>query len=268
MAKNADQPRKAPPKCPKCRWPATHPVSGRPPEPAYATCESCRHRWQVCGAHPDAPAGPCFQRPKAGHKRCHDHGNALSGAPVKHGGRSQLHRALRIDERMEPILSDPTLAYHRANIATIEGLIQRAGEESDQPPARWAEALALCQEAIDGEDGALFALRDLLERGLNGVEREDRVLALMEQQRKHKRDENRREAAAGQTLNARQAYGMIGALVAILTEEISAEFEAMGKAGQEQGVLRRISSRVRRLVSHPDGGPALVGGGGASAADQ
>jgi hypothetical protein len=203
--------------------------------------------------------------PTKGKQRCRIHGGADGiGAPIKHAGRSGLHKVLRISERMDQILADPKLLSNRENVAVIEGLIQELGEGDDVPAERWAEALELCQEAIQGDPDRLSELHALLTRGMEAAERSEkrqaRLLELMEHQAKHRKVENDREAKLGTSLSARAAAGMIGAVVAIVTEELTSWATAIGRAGEERLVLGRIGHRIRRLVAPTDGGSALPGG--------
>jgi hypothetical protein len=187
---------------------------GQPPDAAAAECLSCGYRWAICGAK--TAHGQCFGRPKRPSRRCRMHG-ADAGRPIVHGGRSKLYEKLGLKDVAERVRTDPELLSHRQNVELLEALIQALGESEDP-----------CDP--------------------------ERLLELMEHQRRHKEAEHRREQALDQGISARQLDAIVGSLLTIIFEEVT-----------DSGIQRRIGQRFARLFGRPVGGQdpqrALPGGG-------
>jgi len=170
--------------------------------------------------------------------RCHRHGGPATGAPIVSGSRSKLWKQLGIAKHARAALDDPELTSHRANIATIEALILAEGASIEPGRTFWESATSLYRRAVDDRDaGALRELGAVLAAGQSREQSVDRILGLMDQQRRHRDSEVKREAIVDQTISGRQAQSLITAIVVILKEEIG-----------DADLLSRIGRRLVRLL--------------------
>ena len=188
--------------------------------------------------------------------RCHRHGGPGTGAPIVNGNRSKLWKQLGIAKHAKAAFEDPELTSHRANIATIEGLI--VAEAANIEPGRlfWESATALYRRAVEDKEAtieekrnALKELGAVLDAGRSREQSVERILGLMDQQRRHRDSESKREALVDQTISGRQAQGLITAIVVILKEEIG-----------DSDLLSRIGRRLVRLLGETPGRAALPAG--------
>ena len=171
------------------------------------------------------------------------------------GKRSKLWKQLGIGAHAKAALDDPELTSHRTNIATIEGLI--LAEAGNIEPGRlfWESATALYKQAVEGRDAsALRELGEVLAAGKSREQSVQRILSLMDEQRRHRDSEIKREAIVDQTISGRQAQGLITAIVVILKEEIG-----------DSDLLSRIGRRLVRLLGETPGRRALPAGDDAGA---
>lgn len=180
--------------------------------------------------------------------RCASHGGRNTGRPVVHGGRSAALAGLRLAEKFAEALADPELASHRENIATLQVLINERLDSAAPTAELWNRATILYREAMKGSVDALKELGPVLEQGADTAERIDQAARLMDEQRKHKVAEARREADLEMTMTLRQGNAFVAALVQAVEEELP-----------DAELRRRIGRRLSALLGGVAGQRALPG---------
>lgn len=170
------------------------------------------------------------------------HSAGKGGRPPVNGHRSKFLRTGLL-AKYEEIQDNEELVKNRDNIRLHEALICETLErlQSQSYPAElWKEASQLFDQAKQGgEKGAeaFRALGKVLKNGKGVAKDEDRLLELMDQQRRHRESENRRVAQNEMNLNLREA----NALVAALKSAIEAEVPDVEQR-------KRISLRLIRIL--------------------
>lgn len=208
-----------PAKCPKCKQREAGRISveGAPPGACFANCV-CGHRWQVCG-HDRGNGTRCFQPANVRRLRCRSGGGAEgSGRPITHGRRSKLWERLGAAERADAIRNDPGLRDNRENVSVIERLIEAEGERPPAPPLPyWEDAEKLYDKAMRGDVKALKDLGTVLKDGRKALEADERLLNLMERQRKHIATQNRIEHDAATAVTAKTMEKIMVLILAVIT---------------------------------------------------
>ncbi len=194
---------------------------------------------------------PCKRRRSPGSEYCIFHGGRAPKGGLhphyKHGNRSKYRPPANLSENFEAFLRSSELAHHRNSVAIVDSMIQNLFDNYDSAasPSLWREVRATwrrCEAAREAGDEEKRRLAHeevglLIERGVAQAGRERRVVALLEQRRRHADSELKRETAEANTWTF---------------EEASAFYVALGDA-----VRRRCSEE--QIIAIENDLAALVG---------
>jgi ribosomal protein S21 len=215
-----------------------------------------------CEAESKRTKGRCGNPCSPGSNVCEDHGSK-GGRPPKTARDTTIYANLGLTESIELIRTDPDLMSHRNNVELLEGLMIQTSKGAVPTLELWEKAKELHRKAIQEQNSnALRELGRVLEAGVTEEMRIRRLVELAKEQRKHKEAEARREALLDQGLTSRQAFGLMGALYAVVREELEKAFDRLktGEAVTSHHVLTAIGKRLRGLLHGAPGGPVLPGG--------
>lgn len=188
-----------------------------------------KHGRPVCG-HKISEGKFCQSEVRLDNGRCKHAGRG--GRPLKENatpetikrrpGRLKLYKTLKLFERAEEARQDEELKSHRENVVLLEALIRSEGEEDMGPPRElWDQAQQLYESAVkEGNTASLIELGSVLAKGVESAARIDRLLELMDHQRRHREAEDKRELKLQTNLNAREVDLVVKSLLAAIHDEV------------------------------------------------
>lgn len=170
--------------------------------------------------------GPCQRTNRCPNGRCaqNGHGGSNKGRPIIHGLRSEALRGLKLAESFEQLLGDPQSLDHYENIATTGALANDLLANSRPAIETWKEAVELYDAALGNTKDAVKSLKKLgevLRTGLSSAENIDKAITLMDEQRKHKLAQARREEQLDTSLNIHQTRALFGAIQKMIELKIT-----------------------------------------------
>lgn len=220
------------------------------------------HGRPVCGAKLRSREGVCQSEFRLPNGRCKasGHGGRSTGPPIRQDAkpetvrrrhRSLLYQRLKIADRADAAREDPDIKSHLENIAAIEALITAEAEGNFSPPGDlWVMAGELYDKGIKKQDkAAMVELGRILKSGLAANAVIERMVGLMEQQRRHIDSEAKREAQLQTTMSAREVEFIFEQLFAIVSEEVT-----------DPKIRFAIGRRLSHLLG-PEAQPAADGAG-------
>ncbi len=185
-----------------------------------------------CAAKSKQSGKRCRKSAVRGKRVCHMHGGLSTGPRVqKAGGRYSKYLPTRLAADYQAALSDRDLGALREKQALIEAFIcenladQQAGRTSAQLWKDAAEASATLERIIgESEDPAtresLSRLQDVIHNGVGRALLRAELMELIERGRRLSETESRAIAQKHQHIDIRQAAALLGAVVAIIKENV------------------------------------------------
>ena len=210
---------------------------------------------RICGATKRRSEGPCRRSPAVGRLRCMKQGRAVPrgiASPHYKNGRYSRDLPTRLLSRYHELTSDPDHASLVDEMALVR---LRLGElvrclDASGTDAVWKELQNEWDKLCKTDDAELRAKRTevvghLITRGSSSVEGWEEIGSQIDRSARVAEKEQKRLAALGQSIPVEQLLLLAGAMVEVISEEVS-----------DRAVLNRIAARLGGLLSLRGGQPA------------
>lgn len=209
----------------------------------------------ICGARRSNGAGICTCVAILQNGRCRVHGGAtpagVASPHYRHGRRQRWRRALAgqraLLERYEEALADEQRLELANEIALTDAMISLAIERlsTGESGSLWADLVAAREEFRRAQrlkreakrraaiTAAVEVILELIDRGASVAAARAELVELIDHRRKLTESERKRELDMHAALNTDQALELLGAIVAVVREEV-----------KDHASVARISERV------------------------